>query len=103
MGRGQVGAFPKRLKAILKAKGGHIEHFVSGRGTYKSSCSHAAAEAPLVADPEDWQKNIQLSGKFEREKMYILVVRFCTTTCTKLAIFVPGDQGPFWRSFFCKI
>ena len=56
MGRGQVGAFPKRLKAILKAKGGHIEHIVSGRGTCKSSCSHAVAEAPLVADTEDWQK-----------------------------------------------
>ena len=88
MGRGQVGAFPKRLKAILKAKGGHIEHIVSGRGTCKSSCSHAVAEAPLVADTEDWQKN-QFSGKFEIEEMYILVVRFCTTACTKLAIFRP--------------
>ena len=75
MGRGQVGAFPKRLKAILKAKGGHIEHFVSGRGTYKSSCSHAAAEAPLVVDPEDWQFFFQFSGKFEIEKMYNSVTK----------------------------
>ena len=68
MGRGQVGAFPKRLKAILKAKGGHIEHIVSGRGTCKSSCSHAVAEAPLVADPEDWQKKYSIFREIRDRK-----------------------------------